>query len=796
MFHHSNRARISVCENYPTNYEDWVNGFMCGNGTMGAIVFGDPLKERTIVNHRRFFLAATRERSFHKVSETMLTRIRQACAAGDFKTANDLANQVHGWQNGGEGNKHPGYEISLLLPACGNIEGYRRTCNYSTGEITVCWHDARGDWKRRTFISRTDNVLVQQLQKPTNALISCRVQLDTEAGMHFPAGMKFTCQTTEDCLILRAVYPLPEKTGNAGYEGVTRVVIRGENASVHPEGNGLTIDNASEVLLLTRTERYYHDCTSSFESGKIQTALNALDTDYDKLLLAHLAVHQKLYDRVSLDLHASGAERSFTNEQLLAAQKSSNSLNPALYERLFDAGRFYYLCSAGDIGMPDLLGIWTGDCNVGWNGYYHLDANLNLQMSGAVIGNLSETLTGYWYLMEHWAEDFRRNASDLLGCRGMLGGGNTPGETSGLISALNYDYPYQYVTGEMAWLLYPYWEYYQATGDEVFLRDRLYPYLHEMGWFYEDFLKERDENGCYIFAGSISPENQPDGLGMSLVNNSAFDVAGCHWLLTHLIQVCNHFGYEQGKGNGVDRWSEILTHLPGYRINGEGALAEWNWPTLKEHYHHRHSSGLMGVWPYGTITSDADPDLFTAACKTLAQKDAYDYENAGHGLLHAALIAARLKNADSLTQKLLRLGKEDFYYDGLTSSHYNGHEVFCTDVCNTVPTILMEMLVGSDNNGIEFLPALPPAFNQGTITGILTRCGTIVNALSWKMEEGMLTVALTSSSDRLITLTQRQGILTLDTDATVREWRSGDTTAKLQLHAQEAVTVTLKLSKH
>ena len=790
-----NRARMGISESYPTAYDDWENGFMCGNGTMGAIVFGDPLNERVVINHRRFFLAATQERSFNKVSEELLTRIRKACAEGDFKTANDLANQAHGWQDGGEGNKHPGYEITLALPEGGAVSGYRRTCNYSTGEITVRWHDDRGDWERQTFVSRADNVLVQRLQKPSDGTLACTVRLGTEEGMHFPAGMKFTYETTADCLIVRAIYPQPKKTGNAGYEGVTRVVIHGANAAVNAEGNALKIDGADEVLLLTRAERYYSDCTTAFESGEVRAALNALEADYAKLLAAHVAVHGELYDRVSLDLGASNEERALTNEQLLAAQKSSGRLNPALYERLFDAGRFYYLCSAGDIGMPDLLGIWTGDCDVGWSGYYHLDANLNLQMSGAVIGNMTETLTGYWYLMDHWADGFRQNASDLLGCRGMLGGGNTPGETSGLISALNYYYPYQYVTGEMAWLLYPYWEYYQATGDEAFLRDRLYPYLREMGLFYEDFLKERDEDGNYIFAGSISPENQPAGLGMSLVNNSAFDVASCEWLLTRLIELSDRFGYEQGDGEGVARWREILAHLPGYRINANGALAEWNWPTLKDNYNHRHSSGLIGVWPYRTITPEADADIFAAACKTLSKKDAYNYENAGHGLLHAALIAANLKNADSVTQKLLRFGKEDFYYSGLTSSHYVNHGVFCTDVCNTVPTVMMEMLVGSDGDGVELLQALPASLEQGTITGMLTRCGVTLNALSWNVNEGAVTATLTSPSDKTVTLTQRQGILAVDTDASVSDWQSGDTSLKLALQAGKPTTVTLHLPK-
>ena len=60
------RNRKGFSTRYPTEYSDWMNGFMCGNGTMGAIVFGDPLNEITIFNHRRFFIASTGDRRFDR----------------------------------------------------------------------------------------------------------------------------------------------------------------------------------------------------------------------------------------------------------------------------------------------------------------------------------------------------------------------------------------------------------------------------------------------------------------------------------------------------------------------------------------------------------------------------------------------------------------------------------------------------------------------------------------------------------------------------------------------------------
>lgn len=772
------RQRKGISYIWPTKYEEWADGFLAGNGTLGIIVFGDPLKETVIFNHRKFNIAATHPRSFSQVSAEDLEEIRKACAQGDFRRANDLADQTHGWQDGGEGNRHPGYRMKIEMDSAGTLKNYVRECDFRTGEIFVRWENECGSFCRSTFVSRKDDVVVQKIAGTQGQPFDCRLQLGVEAGMHLPEGMEFFQENAENFLIFRALYPEPEKTDGAGYEGITRVVIQGEEAKAAVDGaqaaaaaiaSGQTNDQpsmaaaitsgqaaiqpafritgAKEVVLITAIHRQDKDCIQEWEKKLLQRKLQELPADYDRLLQAHLPLHQNIYDRVSLDLEASEADRNKSNEELLQQQKASGTLQTALLERLFDAGRYHFMCAAGENGAPDLLGIWTGDCNVGWNGYYHLDANLNLQISGANVGNMTELMEGYFRLNEIWKEDFQTNAKKLLGCRGLLACGNTPGAASGLISALNYAYPYHYVTGEEAWLLYPFWEYYQITGDRDFLKNRLYPLLYELGLFYEDFLVEKDGNGKYIFAGSISPENQPEGLGLSLVNNSAFDIAGARFGLTTLLKVCEILGEESRTC-----WREILEHLPEYRINEDGALAEWAWEGLRDHYDHRHSSGLIGVYPYHEITAWGDERLYRAAEKALEMRDAYPYEDAGHGLLHAALIACVLKNAPSVQNKLLRLCREDFYFTGLGTAHYPEHKVFCTDVAHALPAILMEMLIYSEEGIVELLPALPEELKKGEITGVLGRSRLRIERLAWDMEKGQAECSITSGIAQKLTL--------------------------------------------
>ena len=784
--------RKGFSSDYPTEYKDWGNGFLAGNGKMGVIVFGNPLRETVIFNDRKFFMAASHERSFNRVSASDLQKIREYCVAEQWKEANDLANAVHGWKNGGEGDKHPGYEMQITIPEDGAIGNYLRECNFRTGEISVKWTDNRGNWERKTFVSRKDNVIVQYLKAPDKGNLNCAIRLDIHPGMHFKPDMKFTNCSDETCLNLRVNYA--PNTNGAGYEGVTKIIVNGGEKTI--SDGTLTVKNAKSVLLLTRMEKYYSDCETQWNQKSLQSKLNLLPTDYTILLAGQIETHQAIFDRVQLDWGSDAADRALSKEALLEKQKRSDKPVAALWERIFDSGRYLYLSSSSETAPPDLLGLWTGDCHVGWSGYYHLDANLNLQIAGGNIGNMPEAMEGYFTLMERLSDGFRINADKLLGCRGMLGGGNTAG-LNGLISALSYYYPYQYVTGEMGWLLYPFWEHYEVTGDETFLRRRLFPLLKEMGAFYEDFLVEKNANGKYIFAGSISPEAQPAATGFSLVNNSTFDIAGAKFCLEKLIFLCNRFKEEQGKGKGVERWSAILKQLPPYLINSEGALSEWSWPSLrnKDGYGHRHSSHLITVWPLNEISKETTPKLYQAARIALEKKDLHPHEDAGHGLLHAALIAANLNNSRSATEKLLRMMKTDFFFPSLASTHYSKFNVFCTDVCNTVPAIMMEMLVNSKNNVLELLPALPETLTQGGISGLKTRNRITIHFMEWNRENQTIRCKMTSDIDQDISLIQRNGILSLKSNIKVKPSPVGSEARILPMKAGKSVSLELKTER-
>lgn len=84
---------------------------------------------------------------------------------------------------------------------------------------------------------------------------------------------------------------------------------------------------------------------------------------------------------------------------------------------------------------------------------------------------------------------------------------------------------------------------------------------------------------------------------------------------------------------------------------------------------------------------------------------------ASHALVHRSLIAARLKDSESLSDALVKLMNHKIRYDSLMTNHdYDRGSCYCTDFAIGYLGIINEALVYSHDDNIEFLPALPTSF--------------------------------------------------------------------------------------
>ena len=296
----------------------WEESLVTGNGTMGIMVEGNPYRESVVFNHALLYLPL--HKPLKPVSQgKYLNEIRQMMLERKFGEASrfvvDLANSE------GYTGKHA---TDLFIPAfrldiCGDstkVADYRRTVDFSTGEVEVKWQDKRGTFSRQFFVSRPDNVIVIRLKSSDGSRIdnvldlsqitTCdpgrvkKFALDEKLGIE-----KIESKAFEGGLSFRAWYERPWNGSFKGYEGVVKVVR--SDGEVRAENGKLFIEDASDVLLLARVEP-----SSDMEHSSVENMLSALEklpADYDELLSPHKKIHGELFGRVSLDLNAQESDR-------------------------------------------------------------------------------------------------------------------------------------------------------------------------------------------------------------------------------------------------------------------------------------------------------------------------------------------------------------------------------------------------------------------------------------------------------------------------------------------------------
>ena len=103
----------------------------------------------------------------------------------------------------------------------------------------------------------------------------------------------------------------------------------------------------------------------------------------------------------------------------------------------------------------------------------------------AYAGGLAESVLPLFNLYDKFKDDYRENARNLFGCRGIL----LPLFMDNFSGRKDNLQPHVlYWTGSSAWISAIYFDYYRYTLDKNFLMERAYPFMKESAQFYEDFL--------------------------------------------------------------------------------------------------------------------------------------------------------------------------------------------------------------------------------------------------------------------------------------------------------------------
>jgi alpha-L-fucosidase 2 len=751
-----------MCSTVPAATAD--NGLISGDGKMWIEMYGDPFAEQLVFNQENLIQPYKGEPLEAPKIAAVLPEVRRLILAGEYKEALDLSlsGAAAGTTKAGTANlsPHPAFDMRIDTKGRHAVQDYLRTTDFESGEVRVMWRDREGQWQRRAFVSRPDNVVVQSLTAPTSGGgLNAELRLDTSGILHSgpppsPARGRTTIRIADGGgqplhlinpgaeelyfkrnfdphhLVLQGTYVVEQ--GHPGYASVTRVIANG--GAVNVDGDSLVLKGVRSLTLITRVEAYPELRQEDVDA--LKKAVDQVPATYEELLQRHRPGQAAVIDRVSVEFAGGPAEHSMSGEEMLADQRLRFGYNPALLANMLDMGRYWLYLRSGDV--PPMWG--------------HVNINVNLQISSAVQGALPEAMQSYVHWVEAQMPDAKTNAKNIFGARGALFAIH-PTERGGPLTHFDAGWPHQYWISAGGWMYSPIWDFYLATGDQKFLRDHVMPGLKEIGLFYEDFLQDTDNNGNYIFVPSYSPENYPRNTErVPAVINATMDISVCREVFMHLIEAAQILDEDT---DSIPRWKAVLAKLPPYMADTDGSLKEWAWPTLEENQDHRHVSHLYGAWPGDEFTPDGAPELARAAL--LAARKRAQGNASAHGILHRGLAAARLKDPYLVNVDLKQLLDQGYVNPALTTMH-NPYAIPSPDPQGALPTLIMEMLIYSRPGVIGLLPAAPDSLMQGELKGVLCRTQARIDDLTWNLRTRKVDVTISSGIDQTVALFVRDGI--------------------------------------